>query len=379
MNPVRVVVIGTIHHNTLGVIRSLGEAGIIKENISVLLVGEHAGKKNIISSSKYVSKTMVFSVNNYSEVVNWLLENKRKKSVIICCSDGAAETVINAKEQLYEDYKIPDTVLSITDLTRKSYQAEIAKKCGLLIPRSVDFTVSQPVEWDTFPCIIKPYKSTAGAGKEDVRIFNSKGEFVQSLASLGSDIIQIQQYIDKEMEYQLIGCSLEAGQTIIIPGFTKMIRQPKNTNTGYLLYSPIDKLIFDRECVEKFIRTIGYSGLFSVEFIRAKNGKDYFLEINMRNDGNAYCVESAGVNLPYIWTYYQAYGHLPEAPVSFSEQIYFIPDFNDLKIALKEIGLLKWLQQFRKAQSHSIYNKKDMGPFRFEFCRQVKRTFLHHK
>ena len=52
------------------------------------------------------------------------------------------------------------------------------------------------------------------------------------------------------MELQLIGCSLNAGEKIIIPGFTKLIRQPKNTNTGYLLYSPIDQLDFDREAVK---------------------------------------------------------------------------------------------------------------------------------
>ena len=40
-------------------------------------------------------------------------------------------------------------------------------------------------------------------------------------------------------------------------------------------------------------------------FVRDNEGNDYFLEINMRNDGNAYCVTSAGVNLPYIWCYYQ--------------------------------------------------------------------------
>ena len=178
------------------------------------------------------------------------------------------------------------------------------------------------------------------------------------------------------MEFQLIGCSLNAGESILIPGFTKILRQPKNTNTGYLCYSPIEKLEFDKDAVEKFIRRIGYSGLFSVEFIRAKDGTDYFLEINMRNDGNAYCVKSAGVNLPYIWAYYQAFGVMPDTPTSFSKPIYFIPDFNDLKVALKQDGLLRWLRDFKNAQSHSIYNKNDMGPFRFEFFRQVKRVIM---
>ncbi len=49
--------------------------------------------------------------------------------------------------------------------------------------------------------------------------------------------MQIQEYIEKKMEFQLIGCSLEKGEKIIIPGFTQIIRQPDNTNTGYLRYS----------------------------------------------------------------------------------------------------------------------------------------------
>ena len=108
--------------------------------------------------------------------------------------------------------------------------------------------------------------------------------------------------------------------------------------------------------------------------MRGKDGIDYFLEINLRNDGNAYCVNSAGVNLPYIWSYYQVFRELPKKPTSISKAVYFIPDFNDLKIAIHEIGLFKWIKQFREAQSHSIYNKKDMGPFWFEFRRQCKRV-----
>lgn len=153
------------------------------------------------------------------------------------------------------------------------------------------------------------------------------------------------------MEFQLIGCSLDGGETIIIPGYTRILRQPRNTNTGYLEYSPIEGLDYDSEAVHEFIRKIGYSGLFSVEFIRDENNKDYFLEINMRNDGNAYCVKSAGVNLPFIWCYYSVFGQLPNLPMTFSNSIRFIPDFNDLKVALSQkrpwSGLLILLKLIR--------------------------------
>lgn len=376
MADIRVLVIGSLHHNTLGVVRSLGEAGIQNSKLRVLLVAKEHAEKNLISSSKYVDKKNLAFVLSYDEIITWLREHSvsDEREVVICCTDGGAEAVIGNLDKIQVNYITPRTSLPIEKLMQKSQQGVIAKECGLNVPVSTDYEVNQPIIWNSFPCIIKPYKSATGAGKDDVRIFSSREEMEKSLSSLGTSIIQIQQYIDKEMEYQLIGCSLDAGERIIIPGFTKLIRQPKNTNTGYLLYSPIDQLDFDRDAVERFIKKIGYSGLFSVEFIRGRDGKDYFLEINMRNDGNAYCVESAGVNLPYMWAYYQTFGKLPDVPMTFTKPVNFIPDFNDLKIAFKLIGPFKWLKQFRQAQSHSIYNKQDMEPFKYEFWHQVRRV-----
>ena len=375
MSEVKLTIIGSLHHNTLGVIRSIGEAKVPKTNISVVLVTKNEEPVNILSTTKYIDQENIYYVDDYEGIVPFLVNKQEngESSVIICCSDGAAGEVISAKEILKQKYKIPNATIDIRELMVKSNQDEIARKCGLIVPESADFDSDSTIDWDSFPCIIKPYRSAMAAGKSDIHVVNSKVELNEILRTIRSERIQIQKYIDKDIEFQLIGCSLDAGETIIIPGFTNIIRQPKTTNTGYLLYSPIDQLQFDLEPVKKFIRTTGYSGLFSVEFIRGKDGKDYFLEINMRNDGNAYCVESAGVNLPYIWAYYQTYGKLPDVPTSFNDPIYFIPDFSDLKLAMKTIGPFKWLKQFLQAQSHSIYNKNDMGPFRYELWRQVKR------
>lgn len=372
-----VVVIGGLHHNTLGVIRSLGEAGLNPESIFVIIVNDGQNGKNLLSASKYVCMKNIAYVDSYDAIVPWLTQHANFEGyrVLICCADGAAEAVISAKEELQTKYKLPEASMNIHELMEKSNQSRVAVECGLSIPKYRDYEIGQDIDWQIFPCIIKPYKSVVGAGKADIRIVYSRDELMETIRTLQADKIQIQQYIDKEMEFQLIGCSLNKGSTIIIPGFTKILRQPKNTNTGYLLYSPISDLDYDSQAVETFIRKIGYSGLFSVEFIRGKDGKDYFLEINMRNDGNAYCVKTAGVNLPYIWAYYQCNGELPESPISVHKAVYFIPDFNDLKVAIKKVGLLKWIKEFCMAESHSIYNNKDMKPFLFEVRRQIGRIF----
>lgn len=375
---INVVVIGGIHHNTLGVIRSLGEGGIPSSNIHVLLISPDKDKTNIISKSIYVTQANVDYLDDLNKIVEWLSElaKDKVKRVVICCADGPAEIVIKNSKYLSPFYMTPTTLEDISELMEKDVQGRIALECGLRIPKSTVFKKGCELNWDCFPCITKPLKSILGAGKKDIIVIESEDELYRSLSELKANSIEIQEYIIKQMEFQLIGCSLDAGNRVIIPGFTNIIRQPKNTNTGYLKYSDIKDLEFCLNPVYKFLQKIGYNGLFSMEFLRGKDGKDYYLEINLRNDGNAYCVQTAGINLPLIWAYYQTYNEMPATNLFVKKPIYFIPDFNDLKVAYKIIGISGWIRDFLKADSHSIFNKKDMAPFFCEILRLCKKS-LH--
>lgn len=367
---IKVVVIGGLHHNTLGVIRALGEKGITSLNIDVILVEQNVNKKNFIAKSKYISGDKIIYLTKYDEIVNQLLEiaKDRKKRVIICCSDGTAEAVMSHKEELKDTYFLPSTEINVTDLMQKDIQTSIAQKVGIKVPDSMVVGVREEIKWTKYPCITKPIKSVLGAGKADIKISKNAEELKKALSDTDAECVQIQEFLSKEMEFQLIGCSINKGEEIIIPGYTRIVRQPKNTNTGYLEYVPIDKLDnFDKRIVERFIRRIGYSGLFSMEFIRDKKGNDYFLEINMRNDGNAYCVTCAGVNLPYIWSYYGTYHEIPSVNLNFNKNIWFIPDFEDVRIGIKECGLFLWLKQFVGAKAHSMFSIKDIKPFVYRF------------
>lgn len=362
----RIIIIGGLHHNTLGVIRSLGEAGITKERLKVIIVEERWSEPNIISESRYVDKNIITYLGSYNDITPWLLKYKiiDERSCIICCSDGSAENVMKNATILNEWYNIPSTSMDAEILMSKSAQNEIAIRSGFNVPESIVVKKNQrEISWVSYPCITKPLKSIEGAGKADIIVINKEEELQRAVDIIEADEIEIQKYIKKEMEYQLIGCSLDSGNIIIIPGYTRIIRQPSNTNTGYLKYSPISELNYNHSAVQTFIKTIGYSGLFSMEFIRGSDGNDYFLEINMRNDGNAYCVQSAGVNLPYLWCFYQFTKKLPENCVTINKSVFFMPDFFDIKMGIKSVGLIRWVIQFFGAKSHSLYNLKDMNPF----------------
>ena len=372
----KITIIGGNHHNTLGVIRALGEAKV--KNIKLLLISEKAKKHCFVARSKYLNINNVCVLKSEKFIVEWLLNNREQayKRIVICCSDASSEEVISHYESLKQFYYLPSSSNNIHELMTKSFQGEIAEKCGLNIPFSRTISNCNKNNWDSFPCILKPLKSTIGSGKSDIRICYSADEFKEALSTISADNIQAQSFIDKSLEYQLIGCSINAGKEIIIPGYTSIIRQPNNTNTGYLKYSPINNFLFDSVSVEKFIREIGYSGLFSMEFIRDNHGVDYFLEINLRNDGNAYCVKSAGVNLPLIWALAETGNDYEKQKKTIDKAIYFMPEFTDFRLGIKKVGFFKWLIQFFGSKSHAIFNLKDLRPFNLELRSRLKRKRL---
>ena len=74
----KIIIIGGLHHNTLGVIRSLGEEGIKSNNMIVVLSGKDINKKNIISKSKYTLEENIVYLESDNDIASWLLEHKKE-------------------------------------------------------------------------------------------------------------------------------------------------------------------------------------------------------------------------------------------------------------------------------------------------------------
>lgn len=360
-----VIIIGGNHHNTLGVLRALGIEGL-KGRMHLILKAE---KNSFICYSKFINKKNIHFITEDDEIPPLLIEisnSLSNKPIVICCGDHFIHVVDSNYDTLKEFAILPNAQgcqNRISYYLTKTHQSEVAKNCGLNVPGNVISSIEDlNPNSICLPCIIKPINSING-GKADIKICKSNEEISEYKKSYSENHkIIIEQYINKTMEFQLIGCSLE--QQIIIPGYTNIIRQPQNTNTGYLKYSPLSDGVISQTLIKNvcsFIRQIGYKGLFSVEFIRDKDGKDYFLEINMRNDGNAYCVTSAGVNLPYIWyKYCDDKNATITEPINFEKPIYWMPE-TDAKF-IKNIGLSKWILQWINANSHAITDIHDIIP-----------------
>lgn len=353
-----VIVIGSgNHHNTLGVVRALGERGFGVELISI-----GSKKKHYVTSSKYVKSFHILA--DVADVVPCLLERivQGNKEIVVSCADSVTEHLNMNRDALEGRYILPgcDEQGRILTLMDKTTMIQMAAVHGLRAP--MVWRLPEDKANVTFPCITKSYVSSHG-GKADVKIIRTQEQFDEFLANCEDEIFA-QPYIDKKEEVQFIGCSLRGGEEVIIPGMSRIIRSQPNTNTGFLEYGPIDA--FYNKTVERskqYIKDCGYSGLFSIEFIRSKNDEVFFLEINFRNDGNAWCVTTAGVNLPAIWV-------KANSRMDYKEEIHDVksitvmPEFQDFKLVLqRKVKLGQWLKDVRRTDAFLDWNRKDKKPF----------------
>lgn len=364
----KVIVFGGNHHNPLGVIRSLG-----RRKLDVFFLT--SSKNSFVAHSKYITETIFLEKDEDApQVLLNRFSSEKVKPVIICCGDGYAAIIMNSHEMLKDAFIMPYAkVYQKGNIFDKGFQAVVARECGIEMPQSRVFELSAAKEilekWNAFPCIVKPLDSLAMfGGKDDIRIAMNSEELNAALARTHAPKIQIQQYIKKTMEFQLIGCSLEDGRMVVIPGFTSILRQPPNTNTGFLKYCKCEKLGYDLGKIKDFLRRVGYSGLFSAEFLRDEKG-DYFMEVNFRNDGNAYVVSQAGVNLPYLWVYYCCEGKLPaNEPVTIKRETYFMPELQDVRnVRHGNLSVFVFIRDWFRTRAHAVFDLMDLKPFVYQF------------
>ena len=354
----RVIVIGGDHHNTLGAIRGLGERGIHPDLILVA-----TSSMTFVDASKYI--TQFWKIKDDDEIVKVLLNNyqgEHEKTVVICCSDSSSGVIDENRNRLESFFYLPGAVEQgrISQLMNKREMAELALKVGLNVPHAY-YVKDLSEENIQLPCIIKPIESRKGS-KSEIAICKTYDELENYADKHEISNDQIQDFIDKEFEYQLIGCSTK--KQVIIPGVSKILRPCKGSNTSYLHYTPLEENFCEIEKCKEFIRKTGYHGLFSLEFLRDKYGKDWFMEINFRNDGNAICVTAAGMSLPYIWylgSIGEDYSMELERKIS---PVYVMPDMAELKLLLtRQISIREYISDFKKTNRFMEYDRNDKRPF----------------
>lgn len=354
---VRIIVIGVTHHNTLGMVRSLGLAGY---KVDWLILTDNK-PRSFVSYSKYVRQTILCESD--SKLMDILHECGRSSGsdvcIIITCSDNAASVIDQNLSEFGAGFCVfnAGTDGRITKYMNKQKQVVVALKAGLTTPFSKIHDGN--TEDIPYPCLVKYVESINGGKK--IGICNDLSELKRTLKEFNEDSpVLIQKFIKKEYEIVVLG--MAANGKVSIPGYIRKFRE-NDGGTNYSSVYPIDDSLNDlvKGC-EKMIVEIGYEGLFGIEFIY--DGEDYyFIEVNMRNDATTYALAVAGANLPVMFIEAKI-GKESKCSSSGVKTITAMVEYNDLKHR-KEYGITlgQWLKQFIQAKCKYYFNLTDPLPF----------------
>lgn len=131
------IIIGGNHHNTLGVIRALGQKGIY--SIVILVTTE---QNPYVSYSKYIKQCVI--LNNKQEITPWLIEHSRHlqcKAVIFSCADFVTSELDKFYNELSNHYHLPTANGKdvCNHYMNKDIMATLANMVGIFTPPQLDY------------------------------------------------------------------------------------------------------------------------------------------------------------------------------------------------------------------------------------------------
>lgn len=362
------VVVGDSFNNTLGLIRSLGEAGV---NISLILVGND---RLSICKSRYLTSSQIYKVSKLDECLS-ILRNighnmGQEQRYLICTNDKAAQYIDVHEPELSRYFITPMRGSQLGEMMDKEEQCKLALECGFTVPRSEIYTKGNRFpESVPFPILLKPTNSNHGA-KSDIHICKNKEELDCALnCDSGCDRFIVQEYVDKEYEINVIGVSTDHG--VFVPGAVRKLRHYPELYSpcSYGVYQSVETLSVDVAPIRKFMGRVGYVGPFSVELLR-KNGKDYFMECNFRHDGLAYVATAAGVNLPAM-----LFDKCNSGNIELKETYMMDLSTDYCHVKNGTLNRWQWARDFMRTGCQLNFNRRDPMPTVLYYWHKIMHTF----
>lgn len=348
------IIVGASHHNTLSVVRCVGE---VFGQIDLVLLG---CKKSYVAKSKYVRSSTFLDDSN--ALYKWAKENISSDCpIIISCADDVSQMFDVHFEELHHYYDFFNAGMNgrLTIYMDKQKQVELAKEIGFATPVSSCYKNTDIVsDFKSFPCIVKPLQSYMG-GKH---VWHCKDiqELQKVVKSAPNGIMfQVQELIKNEHEIVLPG--LITKNRLYVPGYILKHRDflGGTTYSSVKKHNPETALLVSY--TEAMLRKIGYEGLFGVEAMY--NGNNYvFIELNLRNDATSYSMAVAGVNLPALYIRCIT-GNDEEVCTNDITEITSMVEISDFSHVLRrEVPFFRWIKEFKNSECKYFLDWNDLHP-----------------
>lgn len=371
-----IVFVSKDHYNPVGIVRTLGEAGI--KPIVVVVRSE----PQLVTKSKYVKKKHI--VNNSDEglrlIIDQYAKSKEEKSFILTGDD----VTVSLLDQHYNELKDYFYFYNAGEAGRvrrymnKDEICSLATKHGFKIPRTWKVKSGEIPEDIEYPIMTKAIHSFGDEWKNIVFICNNDEELLEAYKKVKSDSLLIQEYIKKVDEQSYEGFSVNHGKDVV---FTVQNNEVYHIPDKYAPFWK-NKNVDDREFIKQasaMIQEIGFEGIFEFEFMVGSDGTLYFLEINFRNTVNGWETTVAGMPGVTLWCRSMLdgkivdgwYKKIPEGFTTMAECFDY-----DVRVKSGMISKSEWKKQYKAANAKLYRGRNDFNPF-FSFM-WYKLTKMKH-
>lgn len=363
LNQYKYFIFGVDHTNSLGLARSLGEAGI--RDIHAIILSTHVPV--LLNNCKYVSQYDI--VSTPEEGLKLLIKRYSDKTIkhFLFTSSDDIQAILDDNYNslsIYYNWGNCGQQGSLQRWFIKENQYLLAKECGFTIPLTYEVNKGEIPQYIKYPVITKAVDSLTDGWKSLTYICQNEKELRSAYSRIPSTKVILQEYVDRVCETKF--------QSFIYNGqVLKSVPQCFDyefTSTSYGNHH-VYKGIENPELLDKaelMLNKIGFQGLFEIEFMKGKNGSLYFLEINFRNSGVGYFMTSCGVNLPVLYAVSVINNELTASDSGRLEKpIQTLKDWSDFQALVRgrRMGLFTWIKtRFNTADTYLLWNKRDKKP-----------------
>ncbi len=357
-----IVLVSKEHYNPLGIVRTLGEAGIAPVVVCV------KGDLKFVGQSKYVKqKYYVDSPEEGLELVISKFAKKGEKSFILTGDDVTVNLLDNNYDRLkpYFYFYNAGKQGRISKFMDKDVLFEIAAKHGLNIAKTWKVKVGEIPKDIEYPIMTKAINSSGIEWKDIVFICHNDEELKTAYSKMKSEYILLQKYINKVNEVSFDGFSADHGKDLII--LTEVYQEYCIPDKYSPYWDVRNNTSLDiTEKIRKIIAEIALEGIFEFEFMIDKEGKFWFLEINFRNTALGYATTTAGMPQAVLWCKAMETGHVDHSCYRKIEPGHKAMaecfDF-DVRVRGGVISIWEWIKQYRATQCKLYKGHDDIFPF----------------
>lgn len=363
------IVFGPDHYNPLGVIRSLGEAGVYP------IVILWANSPSLVNHSKYISKLYVVdNIETGYKILTTIYGNEVEKPFLFLTMDKIVSFIDNHYSEIKNKFITYNGGEQgrLNWLMNKDHITDLGLQAGLDVPAKEVVVTGVLPNHVKYPVITKALDSTMGAWKGDVHICNNEVELLEAYKKIQAPKLIVQEYIEKKGEFCFEGFAINDGNDIFLPFEFKYIRLYDDSYGHYMTVTKVVEDAFIAK-IRKLFKLAKFNGIFEIEFMLGPNNEKYFLEINLRASTWNYATTVGGANLPYWWAKSTLLGRIPIKQINISKESFTaMVEPSDFKRNAKAVGYSTWIKQCLGCACHYYYNGKDPKPLLFYLLGKIK-------